>query len=239
MSCPDNMKTLRSLFLSMLAVVGLVACNSPTSAEQPSQTGQSRSSEHSRTTNYNEAKRLFWGRVYANGGETLYCGETFGSRRSKEINVEHIMPMSWAMKKLNCKERSSCRNSQRFRQIESDMHNFYPSRRDINQIRGSLPFAVIRGEKRQFGQCDFEVDTKRRVVEPRPAVRGDIARAMFYMYDQYGIRIHTRQAKMLQQWHRQDPPDAFEIKRNNSIAKWQGNRNRFIDEPAAVDRLRF
>lgn len=234
MTHPDNMKT-RSLFL-LVTVLGLVSCNSPSSAEQSL---QSKQAGQSRTDNYNEAKRLFWGQVYANGGETLYCAQTFGSRRSKQINVEHVMPMSWAMKKLNCKERRSCRNSARFRQIESDMHNFYPARRDINQIRGSFPFAVIRGEKRQFGQCDFEVDTKYRVVEPRSKVRGDIARAMFYMYDQYGIRIHTRQAKMLKQWSRQDPPDAFEINRNNTIAKLQGSRNRFIDEPAAVDRLRF
>lgn len=235
MTCPDKTKT-HFLFPLFFTLLGLVACNSPTSAEQALQSGPS---GQSRTDNYNEAKRLFWGRVYAKGGETLYCGEVFGSRRSKEINVEHVMPMSWAMKKFNCKERNSCRNSQRFRQIESDMHNFYPSRRDINQIRGSFPFAIVQGEKRQFGQCDFEVDTRYRVVEPRPEVRGDIARAMFYMYDQYNIRIHVRQAKMLKQWNRQDPPNAFEIKRNNTIAKLQGSRNRFIDDPTSVDRLRF
>jgi deoxyribonuclease-1 len=164
----------------------------------------------------------------------------FNSRRGKQFNVEHVMPMSWAMKKLNCKDRDSCRrNSQRFRQIEADIHNLYPSRRDINQARGSFPFAMVRGEQRHFGQCDFELDRKRRVVEPRTSVRGDIARAMFYMYDQYEIRIHARQAKLLKQWNRQDPPDGFEIKRNEVIEKLQGNRNRFIDNPSAAEQLRF
>lgn len=235
MSKHKNIKSLRFILLLSLSVLTLIACNSPSSAEQSSE-----QSAQSKTNDYNDAKRLFWGSLYAKGGETLYCGEKFGSRRGKQINVEHVMPMSWAMKKLNCKDRNSCRrNSQHFRQIEADMHNFYPSRRDINQVRGSFPFAVIRGEKRQFGRCDFEVDTKYRVVEPRSEVRGEIARSMFYMYDQYSIRIHARQAKMLKQWNRQDPPDAFEIERNNAIARLQGNRNRFIDDPSAVDRLQF
>jgi len=212
----------------LIAAIFLVSCNSPSSAEQ------------SGIGDYYEAKKLFWGTLYAHGGETLYCGEKFGSRHGKEINVEHVMPMSWAMKKLNCKDRNSCRrNSQRFRYIEADIHNFYPSRRDINQARSSFPFGMVRGESRFFGKCDFEFDRKRRVIEPRAEVRGDIARAMFYMYDRYGIMIHARQAKMLKQWNRQDPPDPFELKRNDVIEKLQGNRNRFIDKPSAVDRLRF
>lgn len=219
---------MRPFLFILIVAVPLVACNSPSAA------GQSGSYD------YYEAKKLFWGTLYARGGKTIYCGETFNARKGKRINVEHIMPMSWAIKKLNCKDRKSCRKtSQRFRQIEADIHNFYPSRRDINQARGSFPFGIIKGERRFYGQCDFEFDRKRRVVEPRVQVRGDIARAMFYMYDRYAIRIHSRQAQMLKQWNRQDPPDSFELKRNNVIEKLQGNRNRFIDKPADVDNLRF
>jgi deoxyribonuclease-1 len=98
---------------------------------------------------------------------------------------------------------------------------------------------MVLGEQRRFGSCDFEVDTKRRRVEPRRKVRGDIARAMFYMYDTYDLTLYSRQARMLKKWHHEDPPDDAERWRNNRIEQLQGRRNRFIDNPTEVARLRF
>jgi hypothetical protein len=37
------------------------------------------------------------------------------------------------------------------------------------------------------------------------------------------------------QWHRSDPPDDFEMNRNNVIYDWQFNRNPFIDLPELVE----
>jgi deoxyribonuclease I len=34
--------------------------------------------------------------------------------------------------------------------------------------------AMIDGEQRQFGACDIEIADRK--IEPRPAIRGDIAR---------------------------------------------------------------
>ncbi len=119
------------------------------------------------------------------------------------------------------------------------MHNLYPSRKDINYSRGSYAFALLKGEKRRFGQCDFELDQRRRRVEPRPASRGNIARAMFYMHDTYGLTIYAKQGNLLKQWHRQDPPDAEEQRRNNAIEKIQGTRNKFIDRPGLAYGLKF
>ena len=218
---------MRQYLLVMLSMFALLACDSP-------------SAQQSAIDDYYEAKKLFWGKLYSRGGETLYCGQPFGSNKGRLINVEHVLPMSWVMNKLNCRDRDSCRrNSTDFRRIEADLHNLYPSRRDINQIRSSFPFGVVRGERRQYDQCDFELDKKSRIVEPRAEVRGEIARAMFYMHDRYGIRLHRRMGKLLKQWNRQDPPDGVERKRNDTIEKIQGNRNRFIDQPTAADRLRF
>jgi endonuclease I len=40
---------------------------------------------------------------------------------------------------------------------------------------------------------------------------------------------------VLLQWHRADPPDAFERRRNDVIfTRWQHNRNPFIDHPEWV-----
>lgn len=41
----------------------------------------------------------------------------------------------------------------------------------------------------------------------------------------------------LRQWHAQDPPDAWERRKNDRIAFYQGNRNPFIDHPEWVECL--
>jgi len=189
---------------------------------------------------YFDALPVFWDQVYPEGGETLYCGKTFGKRRGRSINIEHVFPMAWAMKAEGCRSRDQCRTaSRRFNRIEADMHNLYPSRKDINKTRSSFPYDTVEGERRAFGKCDFELDHRKRQVEPRPEARGNIARAMFYMQDTYGLRIYRRQGELLRDWNRDDPPDSEEKRRNEAITAIQGNRNKFIDDPALADRLRF
>ena len=38
-------------------------------------------------------------------------------------------------------------------------------------------------------------------------------------------------------WHRNDPPDDFEMNRNNVVYEWQINRNPFIDQPDLVEYI--
>ena len=38
-------------------------------------------------------------------------------------------------------------------------------------------------------------------------------------------------------WHRNDPPDDFEMNRNNVVYEWQFNRNPFIDQPDLVEYI--
>ncbi len=189
---------------------------------------------------YFETLPAFWSQLYGTGGETLYCGKRFGPNKGDAINVEHVLPMSWVVKKLGCKTRNFCRKgSELFNRIESDMHNLYPALADINEARSAMAYGEVLGERRRFGSCDFEIDELRRKVEPRRQVRGDIARAMFYMHKSYGIQIYRSQGKLLQQWNRQDPPDDAERRRNDRIQQLQGRRNPFIDRPALADKLRF
>jgi deoxyribonuclease-1 len=198
------------------------------------------SAGQTRFTEYFEALPVFWDKIYPKGGRTLYCGKKFGAYRGRGINIEHVFPMSWATRAEGCRSRKQCRKSSaRFNQIESDMHNFYPSRTDINKIRSSFPFAEISGERRDFGRCDFEFHNRKRVVEPKPSSRGNIARAMFYMHQTYDLPLYKKQGQLLKQWHRQDPPDRAERKRNQLIEKHQGNRNPFIDNPNRVNQLPF
>ncbi|MGI9301398.1 MAG: endonuclease I family protein [Gammaproteobacteria bacterium] len=186
---------------------------------------------------YREARGLFWSELYSGGGETLYCGREFTSgRHRKGLNIEHVMPMAWVMNELDCETRKLCRNKKRFNQVEADMHNLYPSRVDLNKERSSFRFGIVKGERRRFGKCDFEVDYRARVVEPREPVRGEVARAMFYMSNEYGVAIFPKATRLLKQWHRADPPSEDERRRNDVIEQLQGTRNKFIDEPGLVGR---
>lgn len=178
---------------------------------------------------YLDTVPLFWDELYPDGGETLYCGKLFEGSHGPVVNIEHVFPMRWVTKDLGCGDRDQCRrNNQRFNRIESDMHNMYPSLRDVNKLRSSMPFTVIKGEKAAVRGCDFEVDYRSRMVEPRPAVRGEIARSMLYMADRYDLKLFKRQRELLERWRREDPVTDKERERNRKISELQGSTNRYI-----------
>jgi deoxyribonuclease-1 len=188
--------------------------------------------------NYEKARKIHWQHLYPYGGFTLYCGEEFEDRTG--LNVEYIYPASWMGAFLGCGTRKQCRkNSERFNRMEADLHNLYPARADINRARSNFLFAMIEGEEREFGDCDFERDTSTKVAEPRPITRGNVARVIFYMHSEYGLPVDTRMVDLLKQWNRTDPPSCHEMRRNNTIEELQGTRNRFIDHPRRVEDLEF
>ena len=194
--------------------------------------------DQTQVRNYRTARVLFWGRVYPEGGFTFYCGESFEDKTG--LNVEHIYPASWMAAFLGCGTRKQCRKtSERFNRMEADLHNLYPSRADINRARSNYRFAIIEGEEREFGECDFERDRSDKIAEPRPITRGNIARAIFYMHKEYGLPVDSRDIDLLKEWNRDDPPTCNEMRRNNIIEEIQGTRNRFIDHPKWVEDLEF
>ncbi|MFQ5988465.1 MAG: endonuclease I family protein [Candidatus Methylomirabilales bacterium] len=188
--------------------------------------------------NYETARQLLWGRLYASGSFTFYCGERFEDKAG--LNVEHIYPASWMAAFLGCGSREQCRTtSERFNRMEADLHNLFPVRADLKQARSNFRFGTVEGELREFGECNFERDKESHVVEPRPVTRGNIARTIFYMHKEYGLPIDSRDVDLLKQWNRDDPPNCNEMRRNNVIEEIQGTRNRFIDHPKWVDDLEF
>jgi len=53
-----------------------------------------------------------------------------------------------------------------------------------------------------------------------------------------GSTPHIGRLSVLLQWNAQDPPDAFEMRRNNVIYDtWQHNRNPFVDHPEWADAI--
>ncbi len=182
------------------------------------------------TADYLEIIPQFWRNLYPHGGTGLYCGKRFGAY-DRRYNIEHVFPMGWVARQLRCGDREQCRRrSALFNRIESDMHNMYPARKDLNRKRRSYAYGIIKGEHWVEPGCDFELDHHRRRAEPRPKARGDIARAMLYMADTYGLKLFQRQRRLLERWHRADPPDAEERRRNRIIRRLQGRGNPWIEE---------
>ena len=155
-------------------------------------------------------------------------------RDANRVNIEHVFPMSWVTRALSCGTRQQCRNtSKMFNRIEADMHNLFPALSEVNSARSSFSFTKISGEHSAFQGCDFEIDQKNREVEPSPQSRGDVARAMLYMSSQYadmGLELFTAQRVRMLALDGADPPDSFEIGRNQLTEKIQGNSNPYIDK---------
>lgn len=131
------------------------------------------------------------------------------------------------------KGRSCCAKvDEEFERIEADLHNLFPAVGEINGDRSNLPFGVVAGEPRDYGRCDFEINhgapRRDRVAEPPDGARGDLARAVLYMADTYGVTLAAGLRSLLEDWHRADPPDAWERLRDARIEAAQGNRNPYV-----------
>jgi len=133
----------------------------------------------------------------------------------------------------------------------TDIHHLRPVDRSVNTSRSNRYFDDGGTSHTEAIECNYTSST----WEPRDAVKGDIARMMFYMAVRYegngnnpdlelnenGASDYTQpnigRLSTLLEWHKQDPVDSFEQKRNQTIFEIQGNRNPFIDHPEFVDYI--
>ncbi len=76
--------------------------------------------------------------------------------------------------------------------------------------------------------------------------KGDVARSVLYMQLRFnGLSVIENPIAVgemgylstLLDWHRNDPPDDFEMNRNNIVYNWQFNRNPLIDKPDLVEYI--
>ncbi len=166
-------------------------------------------------------------------------------KRAAKVEWEHVVPAhafgksfkEWFEGHPKCKNRNGkpfkgrkcCQKSNvEFCLMEADMYNLYPAIGEINALRSNYSMAMIPGEKRDFGACDVEIEGRK--VEPRPEVRGDIARTYMYMDMEYPGRgiISGKNKKLFEAWSKADPVDASECRRASLIEKIQGNRNEIV-----------
>lgn len=127
----------------------------------------------------------------------------------------------------------------------SDMHNLFPVHQDnANAVRSNRPLGEVVNQSSSFLDAQYGADVNgNQVYEPRDQHKGDAARTIFYMAVKWNgtagtwelpnpidfIVQYGQDQDVLKQWHWQDPPDEWEMARNDFIESEQGNRNPFVD----------
>ena len=176
------------------------------------------------------------------------------SRRSEPVsnfgtsggwNREHLWPNSFGIDKRG--------------PAYSDLHNLRPADASVNSARSNKIYdnSDVKDERyqrpghREAGLTSEDSDS----WEPPAEVRGEVARAAFYMDVRYsGDRADENDLELtndlsaidadgaffgnlstLLAWHLADPVDAAERKRNDLVySDYQRNRNPFVDHPEWV-----
>tara|TARA_B100000315_G_scaffold142757_1_gene131788 strand:+ start:819 stop:1532 length:714 start_codon:yes stop_codon:yes gene_type:complete len=169
-------------------------------------------------------------------------------KRASRIEWEHVVPASgfgkffkeWTEGHPKCVKQNGKKYKGRkcagkvnknFKEMEADPINLVPSVGEVNGDRSNYPYAIISGEERKYGECDFEIKGKK--AEPRKEARGDIARIYFYMDKKYPgyMIINESNGKMLSSWDKDDPVSLWEIERNKRINEVFGAYNEFVSTP--------
>lgn len=156
------------------------------------------------------------------------------------MNIEHSFPKSWWGKTEV--------------QAYKDLYNLMPCKSKINSTKSNYPMGiVVSGDKGNGWTKVGEGTDGKKYWEPADPWKGDFARGYMYMataYQDYTWK-GTQALQILQQgayptlqkwaytlyiqWAKADKPDAIEIKRNNDVAKIQGNRNPYVDFPNLME----
>jgi deoxyribonuclease-1 len=152
-----------------------------------------------------------------------------------------LMPPNIFAKSLTCWNKTSCVRpggetvsglkccsevSPKFKAMESDMHNIFPMMEEPATSAVTEEFS---------GMGEYRYCKKEGIL--RKEISGNASRAYLYMSFQYKIPLEEGLENALRMWHFEDPPDEWEVKRNDLIEIVQGNRNPFIDQPELVERV--
>lgn len=172
--------------------------------------------------------------------EKEWVKSTFQGAAGAGMNIEHSFPKSWW----------GGAKSQAYK----DLYNLMPCKKEINTTKNNYPMGiVVSGDKGNGWTKVGKGDDNNMYWEPADPWKGDFARGYMYMataYQDYTWK-GTQALQILQQgayptlqkwaytlyiqWAKADKPDAIEIKRNNDVAKIQGNRNPYVDFPNLME----
>ncbi|MCX6169636.1 MAG: endonuclease [Ignavibacteriales bacterium] len=140
----------------------------------------------------------------------------------------------------------------------TDGHHLRPENSNVNSLKSNLDFDNGGNLVPNGGGSKYIAGTS---WEPRDETKGDVARMIFYMATRYNgdvagepnlqivnyvpspdtpndsLKGFYGKLSTLLQWNLQDPPDAFEMNRNNVIYYYQHNRNPYIDHPEWITSI--
>mgnify|MGYP003918053553 FL=1 len=208
----------------------------------------------STTLGYNQARDVMYSNIDLEDDNTLkgiYTNYTITidpnqdprpQTNAQNMNCEHSWPQSMGAGSEPQK---------------SDLHHLYPCRGNVNSSRGNKPYAEIDdNDTDKWWRFDYyetsipsqyidefsEVDNDNGKFEPREAVKGNIARGMFYFFtiynDEADHNFFEEQKYFLNLWHKQDPVDEIELARTLSIASYQDDIvNPFVIDSTLVKRI--
>ena len=206
---------------------------------------------------YSQARDTLYSLIDLSTNDSLYCIYSayahhvdvsqdpsqyiYDNGKSTGMNCEHSWPQSKGTKEG---------------QARSDMHHLFPSKIDVNQARGNLPFGEVydpaathwyfREDNLEWMPPPSIIDNYSELgqgyFEPREAKKGDVARALFYVYvmyyDQVDHGFFEEQAQTLLRWHQLDEVDAQERQRSYLISIYQdGKENPFVLDHTLAPRL--
>ena len=174
--------------------------------------------------------------VYSEQGKAKLDFQT-GSDNTGKWNREHTYPRSrGGFNSIEADEVADGievywnTNADSLRHANSDGHGLRAVDGIENSHRGNQHYGQYNGPDGNLG-----------------SFKGDVARSVLYMSLRYnGLEVvdgfpelpgQLGDLSTILDWHRHDPPDDYEMNRNNMVYEWQFNRNPLIDLPDLVEYL--
>ncbi|MEO0473424.1 MAG: endonuclease, partial [Bacteroidota bacterium] len=157
--------------------------------------------------------------VYTGAPATNYANRS--AAQSQGFNTEHTFPQSTFSSNLP---------------MRSDIHHLFPTDQNANSTRANLPFGVVSNAGWSVGGSK----QGNGVFEPRDVQKGATARGMLYFllrYQNFQNYVSAAEEAVLRQWNADFVPTAIDLRRNDDVESFQGNRNPLVDYPQFADRI--
>lgn len=144
--------------------------------------------------------------------------------------------------------------------VEHDLYNIYLSTPETAGLKADYAPGTVSEPRFDNGRWrvgyGYADGVRRMMWNPPAGYEGDVARVVMYMLTVYRSGLVTfggpggayvsRESypginewalRQLLAWHRSDPVDESERRRNAEFSKWQGNYNPFVEYPALAEYL--
>lgn len=142
--------------------------------------------------------------------------------------------------------------------VAADLHNIVPANSESSGRRNDYPPGDVTVSAYDNGHWKAGIGTvdglETNFYEPADALKGDFARIYMYMASVYPAVLWHGRAPMLfadgyyplltaygrdilLKWHRADPVDDIELRRDSVIAVAQGNHNPFVTSPDIAEYI--